>query len=905
MSETTFFQSGNSQATEVLPDGTVRYISCFAAGTLVHTADGLVPIENIRVGTQVLSQPEDGGERALRRVVNKVSHLDQPLMAVQIHIEGEKGSELTTIFATPNHPFWVETPLVKDEEGGEPKHWLAAECLEPCMTLQLADGRSAEVRSAAIVRRTQYEDIFFAGDERVDLAQVLCQKDGKLEVATSERLAQLGKLELGDRYLTPVYNFEVEEFHTYYVGDAGIWVHNTNCSVAESLAAIRKKQDLESVCFPSDTPVVRDNGTFTKIQHLTVGSVVMSRCEKTGAVAPKRVIKVYENSAQYYAIFCNYGPAHTADFGHTSPYVYATGDHPFWVEGKGWTPVKDLKAGDAFLTLNDDPTTVEYVLTPEEFAKRIDPSFVAHAAPVYNLEVEDFNTYFVDTGRIWVHNCNNIKPDVQLLNPRAVTEPRPEWSSFHRSTEQLQRAYDGIEPIDLGRGNLSPEDIRVKIIEAQSDLALNKAGIRTVGLPAEAELVARRYESNIGKYDSSGEQLGYADRLLFSDRYPDLNGVAADIYTPKGNSTTTAAQEIIKKSQRQSSVVVLDLRYSESGITLEGVVKTIDTGFDSSGPPKGLRTLLVIDKNGDVVRINYPKTPLNQYIYGSVTITETGLIAIRLPGRPAAGTELVVRNYSPASAQNAQFLLTNSQDDRAADQLNAADAQRSFAAAREFWLAAGASAIALNRIQVSIGNLPQAVAAQAMGTQITLSADGAGWGWFVDTTPAVQEEFSAGFTTDVFLALAGSTAEGKLDLLTVLIHEMGHALGLDHASESHDVMAAVLTPGERRLLDDDMAADLRAAGQYVAPDRLSITRVTSPDRTGRPTSTPQFAVIANPSLINGDFGPDATTGWVVGNTVALSRRWHTDGTTRRGVRRQKMAGVYTGRISSDQELQHV
>ena len=27
-------------------------------------------------------------------------------------------------------------------------------------------------------------------------------------------------------YTTTVYNLEVEDFHTYYVGKAGVWVHN-------------------------------------------------------------------------------------------------------------------------------------------------------------------------------------------------------------------------------------------------------------------------------------------------------------------------------------------------------------------------------------------------------------------------------------------------------------------------------------------------------------------------------------------------------------------------------------------------------------------------------------------------------------------------------------------------------
>ena len=47
--------------------------ACFVAGTLVHTKEGLVPIEQIRVGDWVLSQPEQKGERAYKRVVKTFS----------------------------------------------------------------------------------------------------------------------------------------------------------------------------------------------------------------------------------------------------------------------------------------------------------------------------------------------------------------------------------------------------------------------------------------------------------------------------------------------------------------------------------------------------------------------------------------------------------------------------------------------------------------------------------------------------------------------------------------------------------------------------------------------------------------------------------------------------------------
>ena len=38
-------------------------------------------------------------------------------------------------------------------------------------------------------------------------------------------------------YKTTVYNIEVEDFHTYYVGEAGVWVHNKNIFVKPGVGA--------------------------------------------------------------------------------------------------------------------------------------------------------------------------------------------------------------------------------------------------------------------------------------------------------------------------------------------------------------------------------------------------------------------------------------------------------------------------------------------------------------------------------------------------------------------------------------------------------------------------------------------------------------------------------------------
>ncbi|MCL2076004.1 MAG: Hint domain-containing protein [Betaproteobacteria bacterium] len=108
---------------------------CFIAGTLVHTKEGLRPIEQIRVGDYVLSKPENGeGEVTYKRVINTFEFEDKetwfvswqilPSPSEMEHIRSlvreKKRDELqevrhqkfeehgqSFVVTTPNHPFWV------------------------------------------------------------------------------------------------------------------------------------------------------------------------------------------------------------------------------------------------------------------------------------------------------------------------------------------------------------------------------------------------------------------------------------------------------------------------------------------------------------------------------------------------------------------------------------------------------------------------------------------------------------------------------------------------------------------------------------------------------------------------------------------------------------------------------
>lgn len=140
--------------------------NCFARGTPVATADGLRPIETIEVGDLVLARDVATGRTEPRVVRDTKRTAAKRVIAVSV----ERNGKVETIVVTPEHRFWTE-----GSEGG----WVAAADLDLDTTTLATTGPGARV------------------------------------VALAELAAPV-----------TVYNLEVDELHTYFVGNARALVHN-------------------------------------------------------------------------------------------------------------------------------------------------------------------------------------------------------------------------------------------------------------------------------------------------------------------------------------------------------------------------------------------------------------------------------------------------------------------------------------------------------------------------------------------------------------------------------------------------------------------------------------------------------------------------------------------------------
>lgn len=145
-------------------------------------------------------------------------------------------------------------------------------------------------------------------------------------------------------------------------------------------------------CFTGDTPVYTDDGLVC-IENIQVGDEVWAYNPETGETELKEVLNVWIKETDE-ILHVSTSDGETID---------TTTNHPFYVDEKGWVAAGDLEIGDTLVTVDGD----EVEVTDIEFEKLAEPILV------YNIEVEDFHTYFVGEYGVLVHNKYKTNPNAK------------------------------------------------------------------------------------------------------------------------------------------------------------------------------------------------------------------------------------------------------------------------------------------------------------------------------------------------------------------------------------------------------------------------------------------------------------------------------------------------------------
>ena len=224
---------------------------CFIAGTVVLTVTGKQVIESIEAGDLVWAWDEATGDVALKEVIE--TYENETTELVHVFVNGDE------IISTPAHPFYLP------DEG-----WTTAEYLDPGDTVVLANG--------------EYDTIDEVYHETLSAS-------------------------------VTVYNFNVEDYHTYYVGEDSVLVHNTCASAAgkagEKASGIVKNtqkikingrtripdglnlnshlQEVKNVKYLSYTSQLKDYFQFASTNHIKMELFIRQTTELSGPL--QRAIK--------------------------------------------------------------------------------------------------------------------------------------------------------------------------------------------------------------------------------------------------------------------------------------------------------------------------------------------------------------------------------------------------------------------------------------------------------------------------------------------------------------------------------------------------------------------------------------------------------------------------------------
>ena len=209
-------------------------------------------------------------------------------------------------------------------------------------------------------------------------------------------------------------------------------------------------------CFVKGTLVDTQNG-HRAIEMIKKGDLIWSRDEATGATELKRVTQTFERQSATLALTFSNGER-----------IETTAGHPFYIENSGFRAASEIGIGTSIVTRAGP--SVQVVSTQR-----------GKLQTVYNIEVEEFHTYFVGHSTLWVHNlCTRTPPRIEdgnlregwiHIDARHITGNHPGGAGdlFAAGTTRAQLDEVAADMVKNGKRTTDPRN-RMQIFEMRKKI---------------------------------------------------------------------------------------------------------------------------------------------------------------------------------------------------------------------------------------------------------------------------------------------------------------------------------------------------------------------------------------------------------------------------------------------------
>lgn len=320
-------------------------------------------------------------------------------------------------------------------------------------------------------------------------------------------------------------------------------------------------KDVDTACssFLAGTPVWTENG-MVAIETLSVGDSVHARSDETFADEPQRITHLLRRDVtHYYELDTSYEVIRTTE------------EHPFWLQGKGWTPASQLKAGDVLARAEGDIQIHRMRL-------------VQGPASVYNFTVEKSHTYFVGPNKLWVHNaniaCDMLRAQYLAIRARIPAHLRDDFDAdFENNPTRQEALLDNPNLADGWVAASARADLRIdlNVLNRATDI-LHNPKLKAAGLDSQA---LQKILSVHKKADKNGPDINeMLDNILAAEKFadsPGFNKVLSSLKNARHNGIPLIGANYTLKFLKEKGGNLTDVIFEEKIVDGKRVVDMIAT----------------------------------------------------------------------------------------------------------------------------------------------------------------------------------------------------------------------------------------------------------------------------------------------------------------------------------------